>query len=498
MAQSFTVRECYESEIPSVKRAEYYKEAHRIIENHYMLLLESVGDVENRDVIIEQMISDKRTVALKTEFLLTQDNNLSFCNPQQYYTRFEYIYKDLVDKVNFKVDNFKDGKIMMNSLISCFIPVEYDLALMEGDKMLFKRRCRMHCLFPRATASKLVKVMQVEPVKDIVSYKPAEKVIWSVDQLSGTPQEWYQKAVDFFEKKEYEQAVIWYTYAASKGHLAAQNVLGICYEFGYGVPQSYEKAVEWYTKAAEQGHDSAQCNLGYCYINGYGVPQSDEKAVEWYTKAANQGHARAQCSLGYCYNVGEGVPQSYEKAVEWYTKAAVQGYAIAQYNLGYCYNVGQGVPQSYEKAVEWYTKAAEQEHDSAQCNLGYCYENGYGVPQSYEKAVEWYTKAAEQGDATAQCNLGYCYRNGYGVPQSYEKAVEWYTKAANQGYAKAQFNLSKLLFKGKGVQKSYLKSVGYYFKAAYNGHEGAVAVLVVIFLVAFFAIIIFINRKDLF
>ena len=389
MAQSFTIRECYESEIPSAKRSEYYKEAHRIIENHYMLLLESVGDAENRDVIIEQMISDKRTVALKTEFLLTQDNNLSFCNPQQYYTRFEYIYKDLVDKVNFKVDNFKDGKIMMNSLISCFIPVEYDLALMEGDKMLFKRRCRMHCLFPRATASKLVKVMQVEPVRDIVSYKT---VITnkSDSQITGTPDEWYRKGYDFYKNKYYTQA------------------------------------------------------------------------VEWYTKAANQNNTAAQCNLGYCYDVGQGVKQSYEKAVEWYTKAANQGYATAQ------------------------------------CNLGYCYKNGQGVPQSYEKAVEWYTKAAEQGHATAQCNLGNCYKNGQGVPQSYEKAVEWYTKAANQGYAKAQFNLSKLLFKGKGLQKSYLKSVGYFFKAAYNGYEGAVAVLVVIFLVAFFAIIIFINRKDLF
>ena len=498
MAQSFTVRECYESEIPSVKRSEYYKEAHRIIENHYMLLLESVGDAENRDVIIELMISDKRTGALKTEFLLTQDNNLSFCSPQQYYTRFEYIYKDLVDKVNFKVDNFKDGKIMMNSLISCFIPVEYDLALMEGDKMLFKRRCRMHCLFPRATASKLVKVMQVEPVKDIVSYKPAEKLIWSVDQLSGTPQEWYQKAAVFFEKKEYEQAVIWYTYAASKGHLAAQNVLGICYENGYGVPQSYEKAVEWYTKAAKQGYATAQCNLGVCYEVGQGVKQSYEKAVEWYTKAANQGYARAQCNLGYCYDMGQGVKQSYEKAVKWYTKAANQGYATAQSNLGVCYEKGRGVTQSYEKAVEWYTKAANQGYASAQCNLGYCYEVGQGVKQSYEKAVEWYTKAANQGYARAQYNLGLCYEYGRSIPQSYEKAVEWYTKAANQGYAKAQFILSKLLFKGKGVQKSYLKSVGYFFKAAYNGHEEAVAGLVIVFLVAFFAIIIFINRKDLF
>ena len=317
MAQSFTIRECFESEIPSAKRSEYYKEAHRIIENHYRLLLESVGDAEYRDVIIEQMISDKRTCALKTEFLLTQDKNLSFCSPQQYYTRFEYIYKDLVDKVNFKVDNFKDGKIMMNSLISCFIPVEYDLALMEGDKMLIKRRCRMHCLFPRATASKLVKVMQVEPVRDIVSYKT---VITnkSDSQITGTPDEWYRKGYDFYKNKYYTQA------------------------------------------------------------------------VEWYTKAANQNNTAAQCNLGYCYDVGQG------------------------------------------------------------------------------------------------------------VKQSYEKAVEWYTKAANQGYAKAQFNLSKLLFKGKGLQKSYLKSVGYFFKAAYNGYEGAVAVLVVIFLVAFFAIIIFINRKDLF
>ena len=197
MAQSFTVRECFESEIPSVKRAEYYKEAHRIIENHYMLLLESVGDAENQDVIIEQMISDKRTCALKTEFLLTQDNNLSFCSPQQYYTRFEYIYKNLVDKVNFKVDNFKDGKIMMNSLVSCYIPVDYDLTLLEEDKILFQRRCRMYCLFPRATASKLVKVMQVEPVKDIIF-----PTTYNNNTISNTKNnEYYTSIKNYFSHK---------------------------------------------------------------------------------------------------------------------------------------------------------------------------------------------------------------------------------------------------------------------------------------------------------
>ena len=200
MAQSFKVRECTEAEIPSSKRAEYYKEAHRIIENHYMLLLESVGDVENREVIIEQMISDKRASTLKTEFLLTQDNNLSFCSPQQYYTRFEHIYKNLVDKVNFKVDKFEDGKIMMNSLVSCYIPVEYNLTLMEEDKILFQRRCRMYCLFPRATASKLVKVMQVEPVKDIIS-----QITFNNNTISNTKNnEFYTSIKNYFSHKWFE------------------------------------------------------------------------------------------------------------------------------------------------------------------------------------------------------------------------------------------------------------------------------------------------------
>lgn len=188
MAQGFTVRECYESEIPSAKRADYYKEAHRIIENHYMLLLESVGDSDNREVIIEQMMSDRSGNTLKTEFLLIPDKDSSFCTPQQYFTKFEFVYKDLVDKVEFFVDNFKDGKIMMNSLVSCYIPIEYDLTLMQGDNTLFKRRCRMYCLFPKANASKLAKVMQVEPVEEIYNVNKfeasSEGTLSFIDKLS--------------------------------------------------------------------------------------------------------------------------------------------------------------------------------------------------------------------------------------------------------------------------------------------------------------------------
>ena len=299
MAQSFTIRECFESEIPSSRRAKYYEEAHQVVQDFYMLLLESVGNTDNRDVIIDQLINDSHAATLKTDFLLTQDHNLSFCNPLQYFTKFESIYKDLVEKVEFVVDNFKDGKIMMNSLVSCYIPVEYDLTLMEGDKTLFKRRCRMHCLFPKVSADKLVKVMQVEPVKEIVPYQ-IEMVLQSennvpesnVDEykVDENLYEWTQKGNILFNRKEYALAVEWYTKAAEQGYTDAQNQLGHCYDRGWGVPQSYEKAVYWTRKAAEKGNMYAQWGLGIHYENGWGVPQSDEKAIEWYTKSLKNGN----------------------------------------------------------------------------------------------------------------------------------------------------------------------------------------------------------------
>ena len=616
MAQDFVVRECTEAEIPSSRRADYYKEAHRIIENHYILLLESVGDSENRDVIIEQMMSDKNINTLKTEFLFMQDNNLTFCKPQQYYTTFEYIYKDLNDKVYFKVDNFKDGKIMMNSLVSCYIPVEYELTLMQGDETLFKRRCRMYCLFPKANASKLTKVMQVEPVEEIYNVNKFEasseetmsfidkfvikfkawpifdkilyglmlclfigSCIFSIIQvyaiylddkikdlfkhiknkrqfsqllsqakagdvdamkklaaiyeygnksgnLSSNPEsfKWYlnaaqkddtesiYKVATCYEygrgvEEDVTKAVFYYKKAAEFNHAEAQYQLGKHYQKGEGIIQSDKDAVEWFTRAAEQGLADALYQLGECYYNGWGVQVDYKNAIKYYTAAELRGNKEAIYAVAMCYKSGIGTIQSdehafvitnksdsqitgtpdewyrkgydfyknkdYTQAVVWYTYAAEKGHKVAQCYLGYCYKYGQGVPKSYEKAVEWYTKAANQGNEDAQCNLGYCYEFGQGVPKSYEKAVEWYTKAADQGYARAQCNLGACYHNGQGVPKSYEKAVEWYTKATNLGHATAQCNLGVCYEFGLGVPKSYEKAVEWYTKAADQGYENA-------------------------
>ncbi len=211
--------------------------------------------------------------------------------------------------------------------------------------------------------------------------------------------------------------------------------------------KNYEEAVKWFRKSADQGNAAAQNNLGTMYYNGEGVPQNYEEAVTWYRKAADQSVAVAQNTLGWMYQNGLGVPQSNDEALKWYRKAADQGDATAQYNLGWMYQNGYGVPQSYDEALRWYRKAVDQGNAAAQTNLGWMYRNGYGVPQSNDEALKWYRKAADQGDATAQYNLGWMYENGKGVPQSNDEALRWYRKAADQGDEDAKKALKK--FTGK-------------------------------------------------
>jgi len=45
----------------------------------------------------------------------------------------------------------------------------------------------------------------------------------------------------------------WFAKAANQGDPLAQNMLGLIYKSGDGVPQDYKKAKEWYGKACDNG-----------------------------------------------------------------------------------------------------------------------------------------------------------------------------------------------------------------------------------------------------
>lgn len=223
-----------------------------------------------------------------------------------------------------------------------------------------------------------------------------------------------------------------------------QNLLGLCYERGNGVPKDGKEALKWFTHATDKGSFDAQCNLGNLYFNGSVLTKNPEEAFKLFKKSSDQGFARAQYNLGVCYHTGCGVEKNEGEAVKYYEMAAEQGFSLAQFYLGVCYNKGTFVEKDLTKATHWYRKSAEQGYPQAQYNLGLCYNAGSGVTKDEKEAIHWHQKAAEQGYHLAQYFIGLCYERGTGVERDYEKAFEWLTKASLNGNSDAKYRLDKV------------------------------------------------------
>ena len=141
--------------------------------------------------------------------------------------------------------------------------------------------------------------------------------------------------------------------------------------------KDYTNALKWYKKAAKDGYDNALNQIGTIYLRGYGVPIDYEKAFEYYTKAANLGITAAITNLGLMYKDGLGVTQNYNKALELFQKS---GSAYAMNEIGKMFENGQGLPRDYNKALEWYEKADKKGNNEA-------FENKRALEKKLESGV---------------------------------------------------------------------------------------------------------------
>ena len=162
----------------------------------------------------------------------------------------------------------------------------------------------------------------------------------------------------YFSEQNYGKALFWYSKAAINNVANAQYMLGIIYQYGYGVEIDYFKAIEWYTKAAENNHVSAKNSLGNCYYYGTGVDVDYEKAIELYKEAANKNYYAAISNLGNCYYYGV-IEQNYEEAYNLYMKSIglKPNLSKSYYNLGYLYYYGNYVDKDIKKAKEYFELA---------------------------------------------------------------------------------------------------------------------------------------------
>ncbi|WP_231737821.1 tetratricopeptide repeat protein [Terracidiphilus gabretensis] len=128
-------------------------------------------------------------------------------------------------------------------------------------------------------------------------------------------------------------ALHWFERAAQGGNLMAVNMVGRCFDQGWGVARSSYMAEQWFRKAAERGLDWGMYNLATLLTLGEdGIREDKLAALYWFRKAADLGHAKSMNILGGFYEDGWVVHRDRAIARDHYRRAAIGGDFRGQFN----------------------------------------------------------------------------------------------------------------------------------------------------------------------
>lgn len=122
-----------------------------------------------------------------------------------------------------------------------------------------------------------------------------------------------EAARDLMEAGRFEEARAALTPAAESGNADAEELIGVMYAMGLGVPRDDVRAFEWYLRSAMKGHPGAQSGVGWYYETGRGLPAPDlVRAHMWYVLSAMGGDPDAAISMGEV--VKKMTPEQIEKS----------------------------------------------------------------------------------------------------------------------------------------------------------------------------------------
>jgi TPR repeat protein len=133
-------------------------------------------------------------------------------------------------------------------------------------------------------------------------------------------------------EKDERAAFRWFLLAAAQNHLMALNMVGRCYDLGWGTKVDKGRAAECYRVAAERGLDWAMYNYATLLTLGHGVGEDKAAALAWFEKAAALGNAKALNFIGSFHEDGWVVERDIDAAGSFYRRAAEGGDFRGQFN----------------------------------------------------------------------------------------------------------------------------------------------------------------------
>lgn len=138
-----------------------------------------------------------------------------------------------------------------------------------------------------------------------------------------------KSGVDAWERGDYQAAVAEWRPLALDGDPDAQFNLGQAYKLGRGVPVDLGQAEQWYRRAVEKGHLQAEDNLGLVLFTANKRPE----AMGYLTRAAARGEPRAQYVLGTAHFNGDLAERDWARAYALTKRASDAGLQIASARL---------------------------------------------------------------------------------------------------------------------------------------------------------------------
>lgn len=323
----------------------------------------------------------------------------------------------------------------------------------------------------------------------------------------------YSTGVGDAVQRDQARALLYYTFAAVRGHTRAEMTLASRHHSGVGAPKSCETACKYYKRVADkvmnwyrsgppggmswtrEAYHIAD-DFGGTYGEGASVsssginamhhhPNSDayasiEDIIEYLHLMSNKGDFKSSFNLGRIYYEGQrGLERNLGLAAKYFFMVAKKYWkhngrvdennkpnldkiaAKAAGYLGRMYLRGEGVQQDFDRAAFWFERGKALDDAQSQYCLGLMWLNGYGVDKNVGKATDFFKAAADQDYALAQVQLGVLFLDR-GNTDDVRVANDYFELAARYGNIEAQYYLAEMIHHGIGRDKACAQALGLY------------------------------------
>jgi SEL1 protein len=327
----------------------------------------------------------------------------------------------------------------------------------------------------------------------------------------------YSTGIGRAAKPDQAKALLYYTFAAVRGHTRAEMTVAARHHAGVGTPKSCEaackfykpvadKVMEWYRSGPPGGMVWVQQpyriadDSGGVYGEGASVvssgmnalrahPNSDayasiEDIIEYLDLMSQKGDFKASFNLGRIYYEGQrGLERDLHLARKYFLTVVAKywkkdGRIVENFKpgldktaskaagyIGRMYMRGEGVEQNFDRAKSWFERGISHGDPQSQYCMGLLLMNGYGGSQNVAKAIELFKAAAEQDHSPAQVEMGSLYLD-QGQPDDLRIAHDYFELAARYGHIEATYYLAEMIHHGIGRDKACGQALAYYKSVA--------------------------------